>query len=343
MILRQLFDAESSTYTYLLADEATREAALIDPVREQLPRDLAVLRELELKLAYVLDTHIHADHITAAGSLRAQTGARTVAGRKGASCADVQVGHGDEVRLGSLRIEVLETPGHTDDSVSYRIANHVFTGDALTIRGAGRTDFQNGDAGQLYVSITQRLFALPDETLVHPAHDYKGLTVSTIGEEKRWNARIAGRSKEGFVALMEGLNLPKPKKIDVAVPANRSCGLASDRVVREIGPETLGAGQAAARLIDVREPPEFEGEFGHLTGAESVPLASLKAAAAQWNRDEPIYLVCRSGRRSAAAAAELLELGFTNVFSVRGGMEAVSAAGIPVERPGEVPIGARRP
>jgi glyoxylase-like metal-dependent hydrolase (beta-lactamase superfamily II)/rhodanese-related sulfurtransferase len=332
MIFRQLFDPESSTYTYLLGDEATREAALIDPVLEQLPRDLAVLRELELKLAYVLDTHVHADHITAAGSLRAQTGAQTVSGRKGASCADVQVGHGDEVRFGSIRIEVLETPGHTDDSVSYRVANHIFTGDALIIRGAGRTDFQNGDAGQLYESITRRLFSLPDATQVHPAHDYKGLTVSTIGEEKRWNVRIAGRSKEGFIALMNGLHLPKPRKIDVAVPANRSCGLAADRVVRDIEPGALGAGQAAGRLIDVRERAEFEGELGHLPGAELVAMAKLKVAAAQWNRDEPIYLVCRSGRRSAAAAAELLDLGFTCVFSVRGGMEAATAAGIHVER-----------
>ena len=332
MILRQLFDAESSTYTYLLADEATREAALIDPVRDQIPRDLALLRELELKLVYVLDTHVHADHITAAGSLRAQTGARTVAGKKGASCADVQVGPGDAVHVGGITIGVLETPGHTDDSVSYRVDDHVFTGDALMIRAAGRTDFQNGDAGQLYDTITQVLFALPDQTQVHPAHDYKGLTVTTIGEEKRWNARVAGRNREEFVRLMNGLNLPMPKKIDVAVPANRSCGLAPDRVVREIEPEVLGARQAAARLIDVRERSEFEGELGHLDGAELVPMAMLKAASAQWHRDEPIYLVCRSGRRSAVAAAELLELGFTNVVSVRGGMEAVIKAGIRVER-----------
>ena len=225
MIFRQLFDSESSTYTYLLADEATREAVLIDPVREQIPRDLTVLRELDLKLVHVLDTHVHADHITAAGSLRAQTGARTVAGKRGPSCADLQLGQGDEVRVGSITIGVLETPGHTDDSLSYRVGGHVFTGDALMIRAAGRTDFQNGDAGQLYDTITRVLYALPDDTQVHPAHDYKGLTVSTIGEEKRWNARVAGRSREEFVKLMNGLNLPKPKMIDEAVPANRDCGM----------------------------------------------------------------------------------------------------------------------
>jgi glyoxylase-like metal-dependent hydrolase (beta-lactamase superfamily II) len=331
MIFRQLFDAESSTYTYLIADEETREAALIDPVREQILRDLAVLRELSLKLVWVLDTHVHADHITAAGALRDQTGARTVASKKGPACADVQVGVGDMVRVGSIVVSVLETPGHTDDSISYCVDGHVFTGDALMIRAAGRTDFQNGSAGQLYDTITRVLFALPDDTQVHPAHDYKGLTVTTIGEEKRWNARVAGRNREEFIELMNGLKLPKPKKIDVAVPANQSCGFPPDRVVREAEPEALISRPPAARLIDVRERPEFEGDdLGHLEAAELVPLGTLKAAAAQWNRDEPIYLICRSGRRSAAAAAELLELGFTNVLLIRGGMEAVNKARLPV-------------
>lgn len=224
MIFRQMFDAESSTYTYLLADEVTREAVLIDAVREQLQRDLSLLRELELKLVYVLDTHVHADHVTAAGALRARTGARAVAGKKGAACVDIQVGEGDTLRVGSIRIEVLETPGHTDDSVTYRAGNQLFTGDALTIRAAGRTDFQNGDPGQLFDSITRVLFALPDDTIVRPAHDYKGLTSSTIGEEKRWNARTAGRTREEFIELMNGLHLPKPKKLDETVPANRACG-----------------------------------------------------------------------------------------------------------------------
>jgi len=326
LILRQLFDSESSTYTYLLADGTTREAALIDPVREQIQRDLSVLRELGLQLVYVLDTHLHADHITAAGSLRAQTGARTVAGRKGPACADLRVSQGDELRLGSLTIEVLETPGHTDDSLTYRVGEHLFTGDALMIRAAGRTDFQNGDAGQLYDTITRVLFALPDETQVHPAHDYKGLTVTSIGEEKRWNARVAGRTREEFVALMNGLHLPRPRKIDEAVPANRACGLSPDRVVREIDPEALGSRQAAARFIDVREPAEFGA--GHLAGAELVPLSGLKAAAERWSRCEPIYLICESGPRSARAASELLALGFVNVATVRGGILAARRAGL---------------
>ena len=332
MIFRQLFDAESSTYTYLLADEATREAALIDPVREQLQRDLGVLRELELKLVYVLDTHVHADHVTAAGLLRAQTGARTVCGRRGPSCSDLHLGRGEQLRFGSVAIEVLETPGHTDESLTYKVGDHVFTGDALMIRAAGRTDFQNGDPGQLYDTITKVLFALPDETKVYPAHDYKGLTVTTIGEEKRFNARVAGRTREEFIALMNGLNLPKPKKLDEAVPANRACGLLAQPAVREIEPAALGSRQSAARLIDVREPAEFDGELGHLPGAQLVPLATLKAAAAGWSRGEPIILVCKRGVRSATAAADLAAMGFTNLATVKGGMEALLKFGVQVER-----------
>ena len=225
MIFRQWYDAESSTYTYLLADEQTRQAVLIDAVRDQVERDLAQLRELGLELVYVLDTHTHADHVTAAGSLRAKTGAKTVAGRTAAPCADLHLEDHATLRVGLLEITALATPGHTDDGVSYLVGDRVFTGDALLIRAAGRTDFQNGDAGQLYDSITNKLFALPDDTLVYPAHDYRGLTVSTIGEEKRFNARIANRTREDFIKIMGDLNLPKPRMLDEAVPANRACGL----------------------------------------------------------------------------------------------------------------------
>jgi glyoxylase-like metal-dependent hydrolase (beta-lactamase superfamily II) len=192
MILRQLLDADSSTYTYLLADPSTGEAILIDPVRERVERDLALLRELDLSLEYVLETHVHADHITAAGLLRECTGARTVWGVGGARCADLTVAHGDELHAGDITVRTLATPGHTDDSVSYLAGDLVFTGDALLVRGTGRTDFQNGDPRQLYRSITQVLFALPDETTVYPGHDYWGQTATSIGEEKRWNPRVAG-------------------------------------------------------------------------------------------------------------------------------------------------------
>jgi sulfur dioxygenase len=224
MIFRQWFDAESSTYTYLLADEASRQAVLIDAVREQVERDLTQLRELGLTLVYVLDTHTHADHVTGAGALRDQTGAQTATGMTAAPCANLHLRDGDLLTVGTLAIRVLETPGHTDDSLSFLVGDRVFTGDALLIRAAGRTDFQNGSAEQLYDSITQKLFVLPDETLVYPAHDYRGLTVSTIGEERRFNARIAGRSREEFVRVMGSLHLPAPKKLQEAVPANRACG-----------------------------------------------------------------------------------------------------------------------
>jgi sulfur dioxygenase len=224
MMIRQLFDQETSTHTYLVADETAREAVLIDPVAEQVERDLALLRELGLTLVYVFETHVHADHVTGAGALRAATGARTVSSKSGAPCADIHVGHGDVLHVGALVVEVLATPGHTDDSLSFRVRDAVFTGDALLVRGCGRTDFQNGNAQQLYRSIVDVLFTLPDATRVYPGHDYRGHMMSTIGEEKRFNSRVAGRSEDEFVALMAGLNLPAPRHLERAVPANRACG-----------------------------------------------------------------------------------------------------------------------
>lgn len=224
MIIRQLFDRDTWTYTYLLGDPTTGEAALIDPVFEQLDRDLKLLDELGLRLVLVLDTHVHADHVTAAGALRARTGAKTASGIAGAACADIHVRHGDVLRVGTIAVTALETRGHTDDGVSYSVQGAVFTGDTLFIRGCGRTDFQNGSASDLYDSITQVLFLLPAETVVYPGHDYNGMTASTIGEEMRFNPRVAGKSREEFVAIMAALNLAPPRRLDVAVSANRACG-----------------------------------------------------------------------------------------------------------------------
>ncbi len=226
MIVRQLFDPDTSTYTYIVADPATREAAIIDSVKSQVDRDIRVMEEMGVKPRYALETHVHADHVTGAGELRRRLGVKVGVHKDGgAECADLQLEDGDEIRLGESVIRVLHTPGHTNGDVSYLIDGAVFTGDALLIRGCGRTDFQQGDPARLYDSITQKLFTLADDTLVYPGHDYQGLTVSTIGEEKRFNPRLGnGRDKASFVALMNGLNLDPPRYIDVAVPGNLRCG-----------------------------------------------------------------------------------------------------------------------
>lgn len=226
MLFRQLFDKESSTYTYLIADSQSKSAILVDPVLEQVDRDLQVLQELGLTLKYGLETHIHADHITGTDRLRLLTGCLSILPENAAAtCADFYIGDGNTLELGNVQIQAIATPGHTDSHMAYLVnGTHLLTGDALFIRGCGRTDFQNGNPGSLYDAVTQKLFTLPEETLVYPAHDYQGWTVSTIGEEKRWNPRFAGRSRSQFIELMNHLDLPKPKKILEAVPANQQCG-----------------------------------------------------------------------------------------------------------------------
>jgi len=226
MFFRQLFDYESKTYTYLIADPKTQEAVLVDPVLEQVERDRNLLQELGFKLRYCLETHIHADHITGTAKLRELTGGLAVLPEKvQVTCADKFIRDGEILLIGSILIQAIATPGHTDSHMAYRVNNdRVLTGDALFIRGCGRTDFQGGDAGILFDSVTQRLFTLPDETLVYPAHDYRGCTASTIGEERRWNPRFAGRDRASFIELMTNLELPKPQKMMEAIPANEHCG-----------------------------------------------------------------------------------------------------------------------
>ncbi len=226
MNIRQLFDYDTWTYTYLIWDEKTKEAAIIDTVLEQVERDFEHITQLGLTLKYLLETHVHADHITGAGPLRKKTGAKIVIHKNsGSKCADILTSEGDTFKLGEQEIRVLHTPGHTDNDSTYLIDGVAFTGDALLIRDCGRTDFQLGSNEALYHSITQKLFTLPDDTVVFPAHDYKGLSQSTIAEEKAFNTRIgAQKSFEDFATIMDGLNLPNPKRIHIAVPGNLKCG-----------------------------------------------------------------------------------------------------------------------
>lgn len=225
MIFRQLFDHDTWTYTYLLANRTGGEALLIDPVREHVDRYLQLITELDLRLVKAVDTHVHADHVTALGALRDKTDCVTVMGEQSrAECVSMTVRDGDIIDVDGLKLEALYTPGHTDDSYSFRLRDRVFTGDTLLIRGTGRTDFQNGDARSQYDSLFNKLLKLPDDTLVYPGHDYKGWTVSTIGEEKAHNPRLQVANAEAYVELMNGLNLPNPKYMDIAVPANLACG-----------------------------------------------------------------------------------------------------------------------
>ncbi len=224
MIFRQLFDHDTYTYTYLLGDEKSREAVIIDPVKEQMTRDLKLIDELGLTLRYAVDTHVHADHITSAGDLREVTGCETGVSTGGdVACADHALNDNDEIHFGGHTLRVMTTPGHTDSCLSFHVDNMVFSGDALFIRGTGRTDFQQGDAGLLYDSISNKLFTLPDETIVYPGHDYRGNTMSTIGEEKQFNPRMT-QPRDLFIQTMNALDLPDPKKIMEAVPANLACG-----------------------------------------------------------------------------------------------------------------------
>ncbi len=352
MIFRQLLDPETSTYTYLLADEETREAVIIDPVHEQFERDATLIGELGLRLVAVLDTHVHADHVTAQGLLRQRFGAKSVMSeRSGAVCADVLVKQGDRVAFGRHALEVRETPGHTSGCLTFvcHEPRMAFTGDALLIRGCGRTDFQSGDARALYQSVRERVFSLPDDTLIYPAHDYKGRTVTTVAEEKRHNPRLGvSRSLAEFTELMAGLKLPYPRKMDVSVPANLSCGLpapvtaeVSDRAwapitvsaggVPEVEADWVAANAAAVSLVDVREPDEFHGPLGHAPGAELIPLATLAARSTSLSRERPIVTICRSGGRSGKAALELSALGFARVASLRGGMSGWVEKRLPVE------------
>jgi sulfur dioxygenase len=354
MLFRQLFDPETSTYTYLLADEDSRDAVLIDSVREQVARDMELIEQLGLRLGAALETHVHADHVTGAGLLRERLGCQVVVGgRSGVLTADRLVSQGEQLTFGRHALEVHETPGHTDGCVSFVCHEQgvAFTGDALLIRGCGRTDFQQGNARTLYDSVRSQILTLPDDTLLYPGHDYKGRMLTTVAEEKRWNPRLGdAQDVEDFVAIMDELDLAYPKRIDEAVPANMASGVTepesaepSDREADAWAPvlrtpsgvpvlraEWLSEHLRDVRLVDVREYMEFCGVLGHLDGAELVPLQGLEKAAASWDRTHPIVTVCTYGTRSGKAAAILNGLGFESVAALHGGLARWTQLGLPV-------------
>ena len=351
LIFRQLFDPQSSTYTYLLGCGRTKQAVLIDPVFEQARRDSALIAELGLTIAATLDTHIHADHVTGAWLLkqRFNSSIGVGAGAKAAN-ADLALSHGDRVRFGDLYVEARATPGHTDDSLSYVLGDEsaAFTGDALLIRGCGRTDFQQGSAHALFSSVHTQLFTLPENCLVYPAHDYRGLTVTSVAEEKRFNPRLGGAiSEKDFVGYITHLNLPHPKQIDIAVPANLQCGKPENGQpmnepdwapltftfagIWEIQPDWVEENAGAAQILDVREPDEFIGPLGHIRGAILIPLGQLSARVAELDKARPVVAVCRSGARSAHATNMLRQAGFSRIANLAGGMLAWRAGHHPVE------------
>lgn len=350
LIFRQLVDLQSSTYTYLLADSDSGEAVLIDPVFEQLQRDAALIGELGLRLRWTLETHVHADHVTSAWLLRQRLGsAIALAAAGGAEGADRGLGHGDRLDFGERHLVVRATPGHTAGCLTYVLddASMAFTGDCLLVRGCGRTDFQGGDAHALYGAVHRQIFTLPDTCLLYPAHDYRGITATTVGEERRFNPRLGGAlSEDDFAGYMENLGLPHPKQMEVAVPANLRCGRPEGGEapvapgwgpiaftfagIWEIQPEWVEEHLKELQLVDVREPEEFDGPLGHIPGATLLPLGRLKEAAPQLSPERPIVTVCRAGGRSAQATVILQRAGFDRVANLAGGMLRWRAQGLTV-------------
>jgi len=344
MLFRQLFDAVSGTYTYLLASRRGGEALLIDPVIEKVDRYIQLLHDLDLRLVKAVDTHLHADHITGLGALRDRTHCITVMGdRSRVDVVSMRIADGDRLQIEGMELEALYTPGHTDDSFCFRMEDRVFTGDTLLIRGTGRTDFQNGNARAQYESIFGRLLRLPEETLVYPAHDYKGDTVSTIGEERRCNPRLQVKSVDEYIELMSNLKLPNPKKMDVAVPANMKVGLHQDEIVRRGCAWT--AEQAIALVeqpdvvpIDLRERAERE-RHGVIPGSLHVPYPALEENTAPGGMlhalatatGRRLLFYCAFGERSAMAVQSAQDAGLSTSCHLQGGLAAWKAAGGPIE------------
>jgi glyoxylase-like metal-dependent hydrolase (beta-lactamase superfamily II)/rhodanese-related sulfurtransferase len=345
MLFRQLYDQASGTYSYLLASRRGGEALILDPVLEKVDRYLQLVRELDLRLVKAVDTHLHADHITGLGALRDKTHCTTVMGEQTkADVVSIRLADGDKLTIEGLALDVLYTPGHTDDSYSFVMPDRVFTGDTLLIRGTGRTDFQNGDPRAQYESIFGRLLKLPEATLVYPAHDYKGDTVSTIGEERAYNPRLQVKSPEEYVELMNNLKLGNPKMMDVAVPANMKVGLHQEEVARRgwaITPEQgLGlVGKPDVALIDLREKSERE-RHGVIPTSLHVPYPALQENLSAGgmlhelaqSTGKRLLFYCAFGERSAMAVQAAQDARLSSACHLQGGLAAWKAAGGPVSQ-----------
>jgi len=343
MIFRQLFDSVSGTYSYLLASRAGGEALIIDPVLEKVDRYLQLIRELDLRLVKAVDTHLHADHITGLGALRDRTHCITAMGEHTkADVVSMRLAEGDKLTIEGLALDVLYTPGHTDDSYSFLMRDRVFTGDTLLIRGTGRTDFQNGDSRAQYESLFGKLLRLPDETLVFPAHDYKGDTVSTIGEEKRYNPRLQVKSIDDYVALMANLKLPNPKMMDVAVPSNMKIGLHQQDVAKRGWALTADKaialiGRPDVAFIDLREAGE-RSKHGSIPGALHAPYVELPENIGPGGilrelaraSDKRLIFYCAFGERSAMAVQAAQDAGLVAALHVEGGLDAWKRAQGPI-------------
>jgi len=345
MFIRELNRGKCKTY--LLGCDRTHRAALIDPLKENTGRYIAVAAYHGFRLDYIFDTHTHADHRSGSWDVAEMAEAKVVMERHApAPHVSMHVTNGDELEVGLLRLKIFSTPGHTPDGMAICVDGHVFTGDALLIGGTGRTDFTGGDPGQQYDAVTTKLFSLPDDTVVLPAHDYRGNQSSTVGKEKITNARIAGRSRDEYIRIMNNLGLPLPDKIQEALQANQSA-IEDDSIkfpdtvqltnVRQMAVAELhgriSEGHAPV-IIDVREVDEYNGDLGHIRGSQLIPLKSVPERSAALNelKGSEIVVVCRAGVRSSTAAAILTGLGFEHISNLKGGMLEWNDAGLPVER-----------
>jgi len=348
LLFRQLFDADTGTFTYLLADVASRQGVLIDPVFEQHDRDRSLLRELGITLVASLDTHAHADHVTGSWLMHEATGcAIGLAAAVGAENVTLPLRHGDRVDFGHRHLSVRSTPGHTDGCLSFVLDDHslAFTGDALLVRGSGRCDFQQGDPHTLWRSITEQILSLPDSCLLYPGHDYTGRGVSSVAEEKAFNARLGGAATErDFVGHMQAMKLPHPHRIAIALPGNMRSGRPREAITTsswaplqrsyaglpELPPHWVADHRDQLTILDVRTPEEVNGPDGRIGGSLTIPLPDLEQRLAEIPRDKPVVVICHAGSRSALATQQLIKAGLPQVANLRGGLHRWTQEGYPL-------------